>query len=133
VLEVVCRVAREFGIPWVRCPFDFSSRGGGRALRLWRPYVRRALRRGGCRTTDHFAGYALTGRFGTADLVRLIRALPDGTTEFMCHPGRRGPELEGARTRLKASRERELEALCAPEVRAALQSAQVQLVSYREL
>ena len=133
VLEVVCRIAREFGIPWVRCPFDFSPRGGGRALCLWRPYVRRALRRGGCRTTDHFAGYALTGRLDTARLVRLIRSLPAGTTELMCHPGRCGPELASARTRLKASRERELEALCAPEVREALQATRAQLVSYREL
>jgi predicted glycoside hydrolase/deacetylase ChbG (UPF0249 family) len=66
-------------------------------------------------------------------LLRVIRKLRPGLTEFMCHPGRYGPELEAARTRLKDSRERELAALCAPEVREALQSAHVQLVSYREL
>ncbi|MBM3746126.1 MAG: ChbG/HpnK family deacetylase [Acidobacteria bacterium] len=113
VLKAVCRIAREFGIPWVRRPVLFRARG--------------------CRTTDHFAGFTLTGRLDTAALVRVIRNLRPGLTEFMCHPGRCGPELEAARTRLKASRERELEALCAPEVREALQSAQVQLVSYREL
>jgi len=113
VLKAVCRIAQEFGIPWVRRPVLFRARG--------------------CRTTDHFAGFTLTGRFDTAALVRVIRKLRPGLTEFMCHPGRCGPELEGARTRLKASRERELEALCAPQVREALSAAQVHLVSFREL
>jgi len=113
VLEAVCRLAQEFGIPWVRKPFLFRPRG--------------------CRTTDHFAGFALTGRLDTAALLRFIRKLPPGTTEFMCHPGRCGPELAAAPTRLKAARQRELAALCAPEVRAALESARVTLVSFREL
>lgn len=113
VLEAVCRVAEEFRIPWVRKPFLFRPRG--------------------CRTTDHFTGFALTGRLDTRALLRLIHRLRPGTTELLCHPGRCGPELGRARTRLKASRERELEALTAPEVRAALEAAQVQLVSFREL
>jgi predicted glycoside hydrolase/deacetylase ChbG (UPF0249 family) len=113
VLEAVCRVAQEFQIPWVRKPFLFRPRG--------------------CRTTDHFAGFGLTGRLDTRALLRLIHPLRPGTTELMCHPGRCGPELRAARTRLKESRERELEALIAPEVRAALTQAGVQLLSYRDL
>jgi predicted glycoside hydrolase/deacetylase ChbG (UPF0249 family) len=83
--------------------------------------------------TDHFAGFQLTGRFRTAELVQLIRALPDGTTELMCHPGRCRQALAAAPTRLKESRERELEALIAPEARQALVESQVQLVNYRGL
>src|SRR5207244_12243648 len=52
-----------------------------------------------CRTTDHFAGFQITGRFRTAELVELIKALPEGTTEFMCHPGRCTDELRAARDR----------------------------------
>ena len=52
-------------------------------------------------------------------------------TELMCHPGRCGPALRNARTRLKESRERELEALCAPEVRDALAHYAIELVNYR--
>lgn len=113
VLAAVCRLAREFGIPWVRKPV------------LGRPR--------GCRTTDHFAGLRLTGRLDAAALLRVIRRLRSGTTELMCHPGHCGPELLAAPTRLKASRQRELEALCAPEVREALDENQVQLVSFRDL
>jgi len=113
VLEAVCRIAQEFQIPWVRKPFLFRPRG--------------------CRTTDHFVGFGLTGRLDTRALLRLIHPLRPGTTELLCHPGHCRPELERARTRLKASRKRELEALTAPAVRAALEAAQVQLVSFREL
>jgi hypothetical protein len=48
------------------------------------------LQKHGCRTTDHFAGFQITGRFRTAELVDLLDAIPDGSTELMCHPGRCG-------------------------------------------
>jgi predicted glycoside hydrolase/deacetylase ChbG (UPF0249 family) len=51
----------------------------------------------------------------------------------MCHPGLCGDELRGASTRLKESREQELRALTAPDVRTALTEASVELVSYRGL
>jgi len=51
----------------------------------------------------------------------------------MCHPGRCGEALRNAPTRLKQSREHELEALIAPEVRDALERNCIQLVTYREL
>ena len=51
----------------------------------------------------------------------------------MCHPGRCGAALRAARTRLKESREEELEALVAPEVRAAMTQAGIELVNYAGL
>lgn len=142
VLEAAARLSEEFGIPWVRRPFDtplgahgvpLSRRLLSRALGGVRWTFHRRLAAHGCRTTDHFAGFAITGAFQTADLVALIRRLPPGSTELMVHPGRCGPELRAARTRLKESRERELEALLAPETRAAIDEAGVRLVNYREL
>ena len=143
VLDAVARIAEEFGIRWVRRPFDIpltAARGGGMlkratsgSLRVLRGRFHRALARHGCRTTDHFAGFQLTGRFRAAELARLIRELPEGVTEFMCHPGYCGVELRGAHTRLKESRERELEALVAPEVRSVLASSAVEIVNYRVL
>jgi predicted glycoside hydrolase/deacetylase ChbG (UPF0249 family) len=94
---------------------------------------RAVLERHGCRTTDRFAGFHLTGRLRTRELAALIRELPGGATELMCHPGRCTAELRAARTRLKQSRQAELEALAAPEVREAIAQAGVRLVSYREL
>jgi predicted glycoside hydrolase/deacetylase ChbG (UPF0249 family) len=143
VLDAVARLAEEFEIRWVRRPFDIpltAARGGGvwkratsGSLQALRGRFHRVLARHGCRTTDHFAGFQLTGRFRAPELAQLIRDLPEGVTEFMCHPGYCGDELRGARTRLKESRERELEALVAPEVRAALTEAGVDSVNYRAL
>ncbi len=142
VLDAAARVAREFGIAWVRRPFDFPMTAGGvpwktrlvsRCLGSLRGRFQEALARHGCRTTDHFAGFQWTGRFRTGELVRLLRELPPGSTEFMCHPGRCGDELRAARTRLKESREAELEALTAPETLRAVEELGIQVVSYREL
>jgi chitin disaccharide deacetylase len=144
VLDAVARIGEEFGIHWVRRPFDFpltSLRGAvpamkrvtSHALGLLRRRFHRVLQKHGCRTTDHFAGFQITGRFHTAELVKLLAMLPAGSTELMCHPGRCGEALRDARTRLKESRERELEALVASDVHAALERNQVDLVRYADL
>jgi len=144
VLDAVAKLADEFDIRWVRRPFDFplnTLRGAVPAMKratsdmlgLLRTRVHRVLEGHGCRTTDHFAGFMITGRFHVQELVDLIAMLPEGSTEFMCHPGRCGEALRNARTRLKESRARELEALVAPEVRQALDRAGVELACYADL
>jgi chitin disaccharide deacetylase len=142
VLDAVARLAEEFGIRWVRRPFDFPMNGApvprmkrltSDGLGLLRRHFHRVLARHGCRTTDHFAGFQITGRFRTAELVALLDVLPEGSTELMTHPGHCGEALRHARTRLKESREHELEALVAPEVREALGRNGIELVSYGQL
>jgi predicted glycoside hydrolase/deacetylase ChbG (UPF0249 family) len=124
VLDAVARIAAEFKIRWVRRPFEIP---------MLRGRFRRVLAIHGCRTTDHFAGFRMTGKFRAPELAQLIRELPEGLTEFMCHPGYCGDDLRQARTRLKESRARELEALLDSGVRAALVDAGVELVNYRTL
>jgi predicted glycoside hydrolase/deacetylase ChbG (UPF0249 family) len=142
VLRAVARLSEEFSIPWVRRPFDFPLEAGGvpvsrravsKALGLVRPWFHRVLEGHGCRTTNHFAGFQITGLYRTRELIQLIERLPEGSTEFLCHPGFCTDELLVAPTRLKESRPAELEALVAPETRAALERCEVGLVSYREL
>jgi predicted glycoside hydrolase/deacetylase ChbG (UPF0249 family) len=144
VLDAVARLSEEFSIPWVRRPFDFplnalrgtvprAKRLTSDALGLLRRRFHRVLSKHGCRMTDHFAGFQITGRFHTAELTALMEVLPEGSTELMCHPGHCGEALRNARTRLKESREQELEALVAREVRDAMDRNGIKLVSYREL
>jgi predicted glycoside hydrolase/deacetylase ChbG (UPF0249 family) len=138
VLDAVARVSEEFQIPWVRRPFDFPLQPGGvgwknRLMRMRNPSFERTFARHHCRSTDWFAGFRLTGIYGSGDLIDVIRALPEGVTEFMCHPGRCGDDLRAARTRLKESREQELRALTAPEVRTALAESGVVLANYCDL
>ena len=63
-------------------------------------------------------------------MIHLLRTLPEGTTEFMVHPGYCGDELRAARTRLKESREVELKALVDPRVREAVRAAGIALTPY---
>jgi chitin disaccharide deacetylase len=141
VLLAVARIADTFGIRWVRRPFDFPmttaapflKRATSRALGLVRNRFHRTLEQHRCRTTDTFAGFQITGRFRTRELVHLIHQLPDGLTELMCHPGLCGEALRQARTRLKESREDELRALIAPETRRALDECGVELLDYRRV
>lgn len=117
VLSAVARISEEFRIPWVRRPLA--------------PPLQSMLTKRGCRTTDHFSGFWMTGRYEASGLARLIRRLPEGFTEFMCHPGFCTDELRAARTRLKDSRRRELDALTSPEVRAALEESNVTLKNFQ--
>ena len=141
VLDAVGRVAEDFGIRWVRRPFDlpigfgapWAVRLTSRSMSALRGKFQNVLESYGCRSTDHFAGFQLTGRLEPSDLVQLIAQLPIGSTELMTHPGRCGDELRSAQTRLKVSRERELHTLMATEVRQAIEHGGVQLVNYRKL
>ena len=142
VLDAVARIASEFQIPWVRRPFDLPLTSGGvpwqrqmvsRGLGFARARFHRVLTRQGCRTTDHFAGFQITGHYDASELARLIRELPEGVTEFMCHPGFCTAELRASRTRLKESRRRELDALTSAEVRAAVEESNVVLARYAEI
>ncbi|HEV3334033.1 MAG TPA: ChbG/HpnK family deacetylase [Bryobacteraceae bacterium] len=144
VLEAVARLGEEFSIPWVRRPMDFplSGQHGAAAsvkrltsagIGLLRGRFHRVLEEHHCRTTDYFAGFQITGRLRTKQLVELMAVIPEGSTELMCHPGRCGEELRNAPTRLKESREAELAALTAPEVREAVKRAGIELVNYRQL
>jgi predicted glycoside hydrolase/deacetylase ChbG (UPF0249 family) len=142
VLEAVARIAEEYDIRWVRRPFDFPLNGmpippvqrlTSAALGLLRRRFLRALAQRGCQTTDHFAGFQITGRFRAAELVDLLAAIPAGSTELMCHPGRCREPLRAARTRLKESRERELEALVSREVGEAVERNGIELVNYAGL
>jgi len=144
VLAALLGVAREYEIGWVRRPFDLplSEAHGGAALpqrlltRALRPLQRsfeRKLLRFERRAADHFAGFQMTGRLRTRQLAGLIRALPEGVTEFMCHPGRCTADLLEAQTRLKQSREEELAALTSPEVREAVRESGVLLAGFGDL
>ena len=97
---------------------------------MTRPAFARAL--GELRTTDHFTGFQATGTLDAAGLIDALERLPEGLTELMCHPGKLGPELRAASTRLKESREIERAALTSPEARHAIERRGIQLVNYRD-
>ncbi len=142
VLEAVLLVAEEYAIPWIRRPFDLPLGAPRPSLRralaaaalrpLQIPFAE-ALRRRRRRATDYFAGFRMTGKFQTGQLLELLDNLPAGTGEFMCHPGVCGSELQAAPTRLKASREAELQALTSPRIQQRAAELGIAFVSFAEL
>jgi predicted glycoside hydrolase/deacetylase ChbG (UPF0249 family) len=114
-LEAFARVARERGLP----------------VRAIDGRLRARLREEGVATTDRFLGdAALRPGWTAARLVAAIEALGEGTAEVMAHPGYRPSH---ARTSFGVEREEELAALCAPEVRGALERADVRLCDWAEV
>lgn len=139
VLDAVARLSQEFSVPWVRRPFDFPLDGQrvplprqalSKSLNVMRRRFHSKLARHGCWTTDYFAGFSLTGHLKIQDLVHLLDQLPEGVTELMVHPGYCREALRNAPTRLKESREDELQALTAVATKAAIERNGIQLARY---
>jgi hopanoid biosynthesis associated protein HpnK len=149
VLDVVVKVAEEFGIRRLRKPFEDISAllrpAPGDGWRFWKkravalashsaaPHFRKIVRAHGMDTPEHFRGIAATGRLNAAAILAMIEDMPEGTSELMCHPGYFDSDLEQLPTRLKLQREGELNALTDPAVRQALNQEGVQLIDFRGL
>lgn len=73
----------------------------------WSQIVREA----GFSTPEGCVGMASTGSLTAEGLRSILQRMPEGTWELVCHPGYNDSELDGVRTRLRASREVEMNAL----------------------
>ncbi len=149
VLRPLLRAANDHGVRAVRNPFGrLLPLPVGRILRnpnLWRRVselgvlrsfaagFRREVNQHGLRTPDGSVGVLDTGTLDLESFLVVVDALPEGTWEFVCHPGYNDAELDQVRTRLRQSRETELSVLTSPDVRAALERLGIELISYRDL
>lgn len=146
----VAALARRHGLPAVRLSDERrilqASPTIGRLLRVpplgaaWRRrwllvlVSRRAARAlAGFARADYFSGLPLAGRgLDAGELDELVRALPAGTTEIMCHPGYGDAALAtldpGA-----AAREREIALLTNPALRATLRATGVEILRIADL
>jgi len=72
---------------------------------------RRIVAEEGFATTDGAIGVLATGTLDAAVLDSLVRNIPDGAWELVTHPGYCDDDLNQVKTRLKATREVERQAL----------------------
>jgi len=84
------------------------------------------------RRPDHFESRFYGSTASAAHLNAILGGLPEGTTEIMCHPAFDDPALARL-TSYNAPRVNELAALTQPGLRARLNAAGVELISFREL
>ncbi len=147
VMKSVARAAQACGITRIRNPFErlrdsWNSTGAQRSAAMSQLIGATAARvasrsfdavchRYGLRTPDRFLGLARTGSIDASVLRGLIDMLSDGTTEIMLHPGVCDSALAQTRSRLQMHRERELQALVAPEVKEIIAKRGIRLITYR--
>ena len=116
VREVVVHVARALGVP-VRSQDDAA---------------RTRARSAGLRTPDHFFGESGPGAYWSpATTLTMLRALPEGVSEFMTHPGWFDADL--AYSRYGRQRETEMVGLGTPAARAAAAALGITLCTFAEL
>ena len=130
VFRTVIQLAHEFEIPYVRLPIDRTVPVAGVACRFVDRYYRHFARGSNVKMTDHFLGFRLTGSLTEKSFAAALQKLEHGTTEFMCHPGFLEADLKSARTRLKESRVRELEALTSPQIRELMAAEAIHLAAF---
>ena len=149
LFEIAVRLAKKNGIGAIRISHETSnlraalSAGSpqqgavvlkqgmqARGLKLIARDARELAERAGLATADYFCGIAQTGELTRDGIIKLLKILPEGTTELMCHPGYADDALEKSATRLKASRQTELEILTDTGIRNLVASEGIRLVDY---
>ena len=149
VLRPLLRAARSRGVPAVRNPFGqvwpLPLSSLLRTRQVWKRFAqlnalrrlagpfRREVEAHGLRTTDGSLGVLATGSLDVKLFTTMIDNMPEGTWEFVCHPGYNDAELDAVRTRLRQAREQELQLLTSPEAKDLLQRRGVELISYHDL
>jgi len=140
VLKPLLRAARAGGIAAVRNPFEplWAMRATPRAplvrraeecvLRRFEPALRRIIAQHGFSTTDGTVAVVGTGNLDAHALRSLLRQLPAGTWELVTHPGYNDTDLQKIHTRLRASRELEMQALASIQ-----EFPEVELISFAGL
>ena len=101
-----------------------------RGLKLLARDARELAERAGIATTDYFCGIAQTGELTREGLEELLKSLPEGTTELMCHPGYVDAALKKTGTRLLESRQAEMVILTDTGTRNLVASQGIRLIDY---
>jgi hopanoid biosynthesis associated protein HpnK len=149
ILRPLLRAASDCGVRAVRNPFGprLPLRSSHLLTRpsLWTRYVevrilrafagkfREAVDREGFATPDGTLGIVVTGALDETLFYAIARSIPEGTWEFVCHPGYNDADLQAGKTRLRESRETELRVLSLPAAREVLAQQGIELISYRDL
>ena len=149
VLRPLLLAAAECGIRAVRNPFgprlplrfgELLKRPGlwtrcaeMNVLRTFAGKFQKSVRRLGFVSPNGTLAIEVTGALDETLFTAIATSVPEGTWEFVCHPGYNDSDLQSAKTRLRESRELELHVLTLPKAREMLAQNGVELISYRDL
>ena len=149
LFEIALRLAKRHDIGAIRVSLEASSLRAAlssgsrqhtavvmkqgvqaRGLKLLARDAREQAEHAGISTADHFCGIAQTGELTLEGVAQLVKSLPDGTTELMCHPGYVDAALRTTETRLQDSRQSELQILTDTGIRNLVASLGIRLIDY---
>jgi predicted glycoside hydrolase/deacetylase ChbG (UPF0249 family) len=149
LFEIALRLAKRHEISAIRVALEASSLRAAlsagskqhagvvikqgvqaRGLKLLARDARELAGRAGISTADYFCGIAQTGELTREGVEQLVKNLPDGTTELMCHPGYLDSALQKSDTRLQDSRPNELQILTDTGIRNLVASLGIRLIDY---
>jgi predicted glycoside hydrolase/deacetylase ChbG (UPF0249 family) len=143
VAGVLARVARRYGITWVRRLSEnctpplregaLRRRMVAAAYTLFVASLERRMAELDLRTPDAFTGFVLTGKLTLPVLRATFAQLPEGVTELMCHPGYYDQDLQNSPTMLKRKREIEQRSVADPIWKEWLAERGILLTSFRAL
>jgi predicted glycoside hydrolase/deacetylase ChbG (UPF0249 family) len=152
ILGALLRAARICGVRAIRNPIVPVKAIPARLFKprreLWKRYGQvRVLhafsrqfldrtKRAGLLTPDGVVGVIETGTEESSGYSSMLRqtlaSLPEGTWEFVCHPGYNDADLGATGTRLLESRDQERRLLMSAELRQFLDEQKIQVIGYRE-
>jgi predicted glycoside hydrolase/deacetylase ChbG (UPF0249 family) len=149
---IVIALAHEFCIRYVRCPDEnleatlpllwklqatsiaaLERSAIALAVTSFARPLREQLRKHGLISSDAFYGLVHAGFLDAKMLAALLQWVPEGTTELVCHPGYPSSELESLGGKLVRSRESELIALTAREIKETVRTLGIHLTNCRDL
>lgn len=143
VIQVVLALAKQYGFTKMRLPAEpFLFTGGyptsvGRyiakcGLTSCTCIAKNAIHRAEISTPDFFFGMLAGGHLYTQHFLTILRALPDGVSEIMVHPGKDNRVLDDI-YHWNYHWEEELASVTSTEALKLIEEQQVRLISYEEL
>ena len=149
IFAITVKLALEYGVRGIRCSAERTVNLASvlrtpsvrflrqfvvaRALALLAAGQRARAWKAGLACPAHCYGITQTGLLDVVNLETILRSVPEGASELMCHPGYADQDLEAVPTRLHNQRQTEVDALTQPAVMTLATRLGLTLGTYRDV
>ncbi len=140
ILKIFIKIAKEYDVPAIRyvrgdvmvSPIGFKKLYRKMVLSFFQMGIGRILKGSGLKYTDNFTGLLDSGNLDEETLISMLKAIPDGTTELVAHPGLLSPEVLD-RCVFHKRCETDLAALISKRVRKFIEDNGIVLINFSSL
>lgn len=140
ILNIVARLAKQYGILYVRYPYERLVSFNSNVSRHFIGYIlivlcflsKQIFKKSGILKTDYFYGFLNSGHLSEQNLMQVFKKINNGITEIICHPGVYDEEAKRYNY-WKYEWDGELKALTSPNIKKIIKDLSIQLVNFREI